>query len=74
MNDAPTLHTRTISCWADGPSTHFATFMNEGRPPRLLGDGCGCKRWQGGENHWHMVFCRKHGREVAEKGLTILYP
>lgn len=34
-------------------------------PPRLLGDGCGCRRWRECDR-WHLEPCERHAREILD--------
>lgn len=42
-----------------------SVYVASSSPPRLLGDGCGCRRWRDGEQ-WHLEPCERHAREILD--------
>lgn len=50
-----------VATGPDGASVHVAASS----PPRLLGDGCGCRRWRECDR-WHLEPCERHAREILD--------
>lgn len=56
-----------VATGPDRASLHVAASS----PPRLLGDGCGCRRWRDGEQ-WHLEPCERHAAEILADPEVIL--